>query len=472
MRYEDFIAAKMAYAAPSGLDVEPSALAPHLFPFQRDVILWALRRGRAALFLDTGLGKTACQIEWARHVRRSEVCAAQGRRVLILAPLAVAEQTVREGARWGVEIVYARDESQAGDAGVVITNYEMLERFDPRRCAGIVLDESSILKSYDGATRNAIIAAFRDTPFRLACTATPAPNDFMELGNHAEFLGVKSRPEMLAEFFVHDGGDTSQWRLKGHAEEAFWRWVCAWAVMIRKPSDLGYEDGAYSLPPLTFDEHVVPIEHRDAWAEGFLFAPDAVALSDQRATRRATMNKRIALAAEIVAREPAEPWLIWCELNDEGDGLERAIPGAVQVAGADERETKAERLLGFADGRYQIMITKPSVAGFGMNWQQCARVLFVGASHSYEQTYQAIRRCWRFGQTRPVQVHVIRAETEGAIAANLRRKEEDATRMADAMAVHMRGIQAAELGRGSAREWNEYAPAERMRIPSWLGRAA
>ena len=411
------------------------------------------------MFADTGLGKTRIQLEWALH------CSKHGR-VLILAPLAVAEQTVREGADIGIEVEYARRDT---GARITIANYEMLHAFDPAQFIAVVLDESSILKSFDGKTRTQLIEAFANTQWKLACTATPAPNDFTELGNHAQFLGVKSHNEMLAEYFCHDGGETQVWRLKGHAESAFWRWVCQWAVMIRKPSDLGYDDSDFTLPALAFHEHVVSIEHRDAWSEGFLFAPDARTLSEQRATRRATMDRRIEQAAALIAADPDRPWLIWCELNAEGDALEHAIPGAVQVAGADDRETKADRLLGFADGRYRVLITKPSVAGFGMNWQHCARVLFVGASHSYEQTYQAIRRCWRFGQTQPVDVHVIRAETEGAIAANLRRKEEDAARMAEAMVGHMREIQRAELGNASGREWNDYVPRKRLRVPEWIG---
>jgi hypothetical protein len=432
-------------------------VADHLFSHQQDLVEWALRRGRAAIFADTGLGKTAMQIEWARHVSTAG-------RVLILAPLAVAEQTVREGARFGVPIRYLREDD--GGSGIVITNYEMMDRFDVASLAGIVLDESSILKSYTGSTRTAIIEAYRDVPWRLACTATPAPNDFTELGNHSEFLGVKTRVEMLAEYFVHDGGSTQDWRIKGHAVTAFWRWVASWGAVVRRPSDLGYEDAGFRLPSLHMEEHVIRMGHDDAHAAGMLFAAQAVSLADQRAVRRGTMERRAQLAAELVGREDG-PCIVWCELNDEADLVEDMVPGAVQVRGADDPDVKRDRLLGFADGKYRVMVTKPSIAGFGMNWQHCHRMIFVGASHSYEQTYQAIRRCWRFGQQRPVTVHVIRADVEQAIVQNYRRKEADAARLGDEMAAQVRDVIMAAV-RGGHREWNPYTPTIPMQIPAWL----
>lgn len=454
--YAEYIARKSAVTVARGL-TEHGALTDALFPYQRDLVTWALRRGRAALFADTGMGKTLMQLEWARHVSE------QAGPVLVLTPLAVADQTVREGARWGINVTASRD---GAVHPITVTNYEMLDRFDASRFAGVVLDESSILKAYDGATRTQIIETFAATPFRLACTATPAPNDHTELGNHSEFLGVKSRVEMLAEYFCHDGGDTQTWRLKGHAEDVFWRWVCTWAAVIRKPSDLGYSDEGFGLPELRMHEHVISIDHRDAWSEGYLFAPDAKTLSEQRATRRATMAQRVEKAASIVGG--VDSAVIWCELNAEGDALEKAIPGAVQVRGSDDAETKRDRLLGFADGAYRVLITKPSIAGFGMNWQHCATTVFVGASHSYEQTYQAIRRFWRFGQKRPVDVHVIRAETEGAIVANFNRKAADHQRMVDGMVAQMRTIQRTEV-RGLSREWNDYNPMISMKVPAWVG---
>jgi len=450
--YEAFLASKDDAVTPVGIEVQPSS---KLFPFQRDIVRWAMKRGRAAVFADCGMGKTAIQLDWASHVPG---------RVLILAPLAVAEQTVREGAKFGVEAVYLRADD--GVSRIVVTNYEMLEHFDPASFAGVVLDESSILKAYDGKTRSLIIAAFNRTPYRLACTATPAPNDFTELGNHSEFLGIRTRTEMLAEYFVHDGGSTTDWRLKGHAQSIFWRWVCSWACMIRKPSDLGYSDEGFTLPPLRFREHIIEIGHEDAWKEGMLFAPEVKTLADQRATRRMTLDQRIEAIARV-ANETAGPVLVWCELNAESEGVAAAIPGAVEVAGSDSNDVKADRLLGFAEGRYRVLVTKPSIAGFGMNWQHCATVVFAGSSHSYEQTYQAVRRCWRFGQKSPVDVHFIRTDTEGPIAQNMKRKEADAARMASEMVVFMAEIQRAEIA-GTKRMLNDYRPSVRMEVPSWM----
>lgn len=458
--YGEFIATKSRSVA---FDACPRAgdLAPHLFPHQRAIVDWALRRGRCAVFSDTGTGKTAMQIEWARNVSTAG-------RVLILAPLAVAEQTVREAARFGVHVEYARAANET-DSRIVITNYDMLDHFTDEAWVGVILDESSILKAYDGKTRTAIIEAFGAAPFRLACTATPAPNDHTELGNHAEFLGIRSRVEMLAEYFCHDGGDTATWRLKGHAVDLFWRWVCTWAVTLKKPSDIGFDDKGYDLPPLTMKEHVVSVDDNLAQKAGLLFAPDANTLSEQRATRRMTMERRAEKASELAAIDG--PVLIWCELNDEADEIERRIPGAVQVRGSDDRETKRERLLGFSEGRYRVLVSKPSICGFGLNWQHCATVIFAGASHSYEQTYQAIRRCWRFGQAKPVTVHVIRAETESAIVANFRRKEADAERMSREMVERMRETMAAAVG-VSARQTNAYNPQVQMTVPAWVGKDA
>jgi superfamily II DNA or RNA helicase len=764
--YADFVAQKSRTVAAHPVPFD--RLAGHLYPHQRDLVGWALRRGRAAIFADTGLGKTAIQVEWARHV-------AQQGRVLILAPLAVAEQTVREAARFGVAIEYARADS---GAPIVITNYEMLHAFDASAFAGVVLDEcfaagtpierpdggstpieavrvgdaivnavgidhvsdihrrevpyavrvtvghraivcspnhpfftqrgwvsardlepgdrametaaavrlvrgdhraevepggaqallrsvllsevadasagdpgedphagggneagrdaeglvrgrlaggrgpeeadrrpqsdgepggarealhpledheartfrawgewsrfdaaagdlagctrhrldggicfvtgptdsglshalqarlgasraasryrggwtlasepegtrreegreagfarvdrlevlelghpdlerlrapdgklyfydlggtrhpsfsvagllvhnSSILKAYDGKTRTQIIEAFGATPWRLACTATPAPNDFTELGNHSEFLGIRSRTEMLAEYFTHDGGETQVWRLKGHAEESFWRWVCSWGAVVKRPSDLGHPDDGFALPELRMHERVIAVDHSTAQKAGMLFADEVRTLADQRATRRATLEARVAAAAELCAG--TDPVLVWCELNDEADAITAAVPDAVQVAGADDLEVKKERLLGFAEGRYRVLVTKMSIASHGLNLQRCARMVFAGVSHSYEQTYQAIRRCWRFGQKRPVDVYMIRAETEGAVIANLKRKELDAERLAAEMVDRMRDTLRAEI-LSVRREWNEYTPV-RIDVPPWI----
>lgn len=453
--YESFIARKSAAPPLSG--IEAKRIAKHLYPHQVDLVRWALRRGRAAIFADTGLGKSVCLIEWARHVSKRG-------RVLVLTPLAVASQIVAEATRFGVAAHYMRTDD--GVTPIVVTNYEMLHAFDPSAFVGVVIDESSILKAFTGATRNGLIAAFANTPFRLALTATPAPNDFTELGNHSEFLGIKTRTEMLAEYFVHDGGSTQDWRIKGHAIQPFWRWVATWGAVVKMPSDLGHDDGAFRLPPKFQHEHVVEVDDDAARAAGMLFAADATTLSDQRRVRRSTIERRVAIAAEIVKGD--EPAVVWCELNDEGDALEAAIPGSVQVAGSDDLDVKIERLEGFAAGRCRVLISKSKIAGFGLNWQHCARVVFVGASHSYEQTYQAERRCWRFGQKRDVHVHFIRARTEGAVIANYRRKEADAARMAAEMTAQVGEAVRAEV-RGSGREFNPYQPSIPMTVPSWLG---
>jgi DNA modification methylase len=438
MSYTEFLAAKARTDTPTG--VTPPELNPRLFPFQRDIVTWALRRGRAAIFADCGLGKTFMQLEWARHVPG---------RVLILAPLAVASQTVAEGARFGIDAAYTRKQSTY--PGITVTNYEMLEHFDPDEFTGIVLDESSILKAYDGKTRTAIIDAFRDTPFRLACTATPAPNDYMELGNHAEFLGTMSRSEMLSMFFVHDGGSTQDWRIKGHAEQDFWRWMASWAVMVRKPSDLGDSDVGFDLPPCEVTEHRV---HVSAPTQGALFAMDAVTLHERLDARRGSIDDRVAKTAELV-NASRDPWVIWCNLNAESDALANSIPDAVEIRGSDTIPEKEAALAAFASGAARVIVTKPTITGFGLNWQHCAHVAFVGLSDSWEQYYQAVRRCWRFGQKRPVSVHVVIAETEGAVVENIRRKDAQAVAMAESIVEHMRSEMAVNL-KGTRRSMSTY----------------
>ncbi len=636
--YTEFLTSKRLRVESVGFDADPATFPPQLFAFQRDLTRWALRKGRAALFCGTGLGKTAMQLTWA-----DRVAAHTGGDVLILAPLAVAQQTVREGEKFGIPVTLCRDASDVRP-GVNIANYERLHLFDPARFIGVVLDESSILKSYDGATRTAIIDGFAATPYKLACTATPAPNDHMELGNHAEFLGVMSRVEMLAMFFVHDGGETQKWRLKGHAGGDFWRWVCSWAVMIRKPSDLGYADGAFSLPPLVMRPHVI-----EDWTptEGRLFAVEALTLTERRNARRKSMTPRVDRVVEVVnashadwnltgncgklaacgnqntpndaeqntnpmqpsasgdadsrARQkktrhtcvsttppiksglqnngspaplsetsndgsvtptipssesdadlnlasetraanetldslpssestqplttlcsppravsapsadqqtvtsagtgstsitamqpelsegcsvlPAtsgsansatipnssaalqvtspsgarpEPWVIWCDLNAEQDALARAFGDrAISIYGSLSPDEKTDRLLSWLAGDRPILISKPSIFGFGINMQHCARVAFVGLSDSWEMYYQAIRRCWRFGQTRAVECHVITSIGEGAVVANIERKERDADTMTAEMVGHMSAQTMADMG-GSERAMDDY----------------
>lgn len=441
MNYQDFLKGKEVFDVPTGLQHIPT-LNPMLFDFQSDLVKWALKRGRASLFCDCGLGKSPMQLEWAVHVPGN---------VLILAPLAVSLQTVAEGKKFGIEVKYCRDQSQVVD-GITITNYEMLEHFDASYFTGVVLDESSILKSFTGKIRNQIIETFRNTPFRLACTATPAPNDYMELGNHAEFMGVMSRTEMLAMFFVHDGGDTAKWRLKGHAEKEFWKWLCSWAVMIRKPSDLGYSDDDFVLPPMEMHQHTVNVDKNP---DGFLFPVEALTLQERQHERKVTTDLRVQECAALVAQKPDEQWLIWCNLNDESAKLKQSIPGAVEVKGSDSVDHKEKSMIGFAKGEIRILISKASICGFGMNFQSCHNMAFVGLSDSYEQFYQAMRRCWRFGQKHPVNVHVITAETEGAVVRNIQRKESDAMRLAENMLEHMKVIEVENI-KGCVGSMEEY----------------
>lgn len=462
MQYADFIARKAIRDPATGLDVLP-ALNPALFPFQRDIVAWALRRGRAAIFAGTGLGKTLMESEWASVVAKHT-----GRPVLILTPLAVAEQHVREAAKFGTAIRHVKHQSQIDGAGVYVTNYEKIEHFDFSTLGGIVLDESSILKAFDGKTRTHLIQSCQRIPFRLAATATPAPNDFMELGNHAEFLGVMSYAEMLSMFFVHEGSETQKWRIKGHAESEFWKWCCSWAVMLRNPSDLGYKDGGFDLPPLKLDQHTVAIEYKPT--AGMLFPMQAQTLQERIGARKDTVADRVECAAALV-NASNRPWVAWCNLNSESDALARAIPGAIELRGSDTEAYKAEMLDGFANGLIRVLVTKPSICGFGLNWQHCSDMVFVGLNDSWEQVYQAIRRCWRFGQTRPVNVHFVASEIEGAVVANLARKDAQAEKMAAEMISHMRDLNVASL-RGTKRNKTEYQAKTRMEIPQWILQAA
>lgn len=432
MTYEQFLKAKALTVAPVGF--EPSDFVAPLFAFQRDIVSLACKLGRFCIWADCGMGKTPMQLEWAH-----QVCQHTGGRVLILAPLAVSHQTVREAQKFGIHGVDFAAHPTDTDARIVVTNYQKLDRFDPSDYVGIVLDESSILKAMDGKTRSAILSAFGHTPYRLACSATPAPNDYMELGNHAEFVGIMTREEMLAMFFVHDGGDTSKWRIKGHAVNKFWEWVCSWAVTIRKPSDLGYDDGGFRLPDLHMHDCIVETPHErlpDAEGQASLFPQQATTLNDQRAVQRGSLENRVAEAVKL-ANQPGQ-WIVWCHLNDESTALSAQIEGAVEVSGSDTDEHKTQSAIGFQEGRIRVIVSKSSIFGFGMNFQNCHQVVFVGMSHSYEQYYQAIRRCWRFGQTQPVQCHVVYDWAEGTVIENIRRKDADATEMAESMVQIMR----------------------------------
>lgn len=456
--YQEFLARKRIVDPMTGIagivDL-PTVLKPH----QNDIVRWALRRGRAAVFAGTGLGKTLMELTWSEKVN-----AFTGKPTLIFAPLAVAEQHITEADKFGISanlVSFHPDEGW----GVNVSNYQKMDHFDLSKFGGVVLDESSILKSTDGKYRNRLIEECSAIPFRLAATATPAPNDFMELGNHSEFLGVMSYTDMLATFFIHDGGETQKWRLKGHAETEFWKWMASWAVMLRKPSDLGYDNEGYDLPPLFYHQHTVGVEYAPSMETGLLFPMEARTMQERISARKDSVEERVALAARLSPNDKSFVW--WCNLNSEADALAKAIPGAVNLSGSDKDDDKRRKLVDFSNGKIRVLITKPSIAGFGMNWQHCADTGFVGLNDSFEQIFQAVRRFWRFGQTKPVNVHFIAAETEGAIVANLRRKEADAERMAAAMVMHMADL-SSEAVRGAVRERPDYAPSIPMTIPEWL----
>lgn len=474
--YTQFIARKLRFQAGDGLNVPLRDYG--LFPHQKDLVQWALRRGRSAIFADTGLGKSRMQVAWADTVARET-----GRDVLILAPLAVAEQTVEEGASIGVQVTHARDGADIRP-GVNITNYARLHRFDTSRFVGVVLDESSVIKHHNSKTLAMLLDAFEQTPFKLCATATPAPNDWTELGTHAQFLGVRTQAEMLAEFFVHDGGDTQTWRIKGHAKRLFWRWVASWGALLRSPADLGHDASRYQLPPLNVTQHTVKGGLQAA--DGMLFALEASSLSERREARKASMADRVKACVLLIKNEnskeanarcgvPVEKWLIWCDLNDEQDALERGLQDEgisfVSIRGSTEDDDRVQRERDWRTGSPQVLISKSKIFGWGLNWQHCARMAFVGVTDSFEAYYQAVRRCWRFGQTRPVDVHVFASEHEGAVVANLARKEADARAMAESLSAETLDAVRAEV-LGYLRESNEYTPACSLVLPNFMKVAA
>lgn len=460
--YHQFLDKKRIVVSPSGFTVDDDVLSPHLFDYQRAVVKWAIRKGKAALFLDTGLGKTPSILEWAKHIFTFD-----GRDILILAPLAVSKQIAREGDKFDIAVNICRDHADVRP-GINITNYERLHKFDALHFGGIVMDEASILKSRDGKTRTAILDMFKSTPYKLLATATPSPNDQMELGTYAEFLGIMSYAEMLATFFCHDGGDTSVWRLKGHAESDFYEWLASWSVAMRSPADLGYDASRHILPKLHRHEHVVAADDDTATRQGTLFAVEAQSLTERRNARRASISDRVKIAADLINDlPPDEKVIIWCNLNAEGDALTAAINNAVQVAGSDNPDVKEDRLMAFAHGDSHRLVTKPSIAGHGLNLQACRYQFFVGLSDSFEELYQAERRTWRFGQQREVYTHIITSEIEGAVVRNIARKEAQHHAMMDGLVSHMRAAMAMELG-STSRVSDDYPAHTPILLPLWL----
>ena len=430
MDYQDFLKRKFQVTVDSGKDIDPSLTNPKLFKFQRDIVIWAARKGKAALFLECGMGKTFIQLEWARLIDEPTI---------ILAPLAVAGQTVREGKRFGIDVVYCREDSEVGDNKIIITNYERLDKFDLTRFNAVVLDESSILKNFTGKTRIAIINAFNRYPYKLACTATPAPNDYAELGNHAEFLNVMTTNVMLSQWFLNDTANTGNWRLKKHAHADFWKWLTSWAVCLSRPGDLGdeYDEPQFVLPSLNIHENNVGLTEetiRRTFDEGMLIPGSNPSSTDLHRVKRESLHERVARAVEIVDGLPDDaPVIIWCDTNDEADALIEAFPDAVEVRGSHTIAQKEERLSAFSNQDVRIIITKTSIAGFGLNWQHCANMIFIGVSYSFEKTYQALRRSWRFGQKNEVNAHTIFAESEGDVIHALQSKQALFTEMQQEM---------------------------------------
>lgn len=458
MDYDNFLKSKNIIQPLTGIK-NPPLLPDSLFDFQRDIVNWALKRGRAALFAGTGLGKSFMELSWADAVQKETDMP-----VLIFTPLAVAAQMKREADKFGIDCTHIHE--QTNDR-IQITNYQKIDHFDLSKFGGVVLDESSILKNQSGHYRTKIINLCKQIPYRLAATATPSPNDYMELGNHAEFCGIMSYTDMLSTFFVHDAANTQEWRLKGHAESEFWRWMASWSVMLQNPSDLGYDGSIYELPRLHQIQHTVGAKYEPNAHTGLLFPLEAQSMSERLSARRATIDDRVAKAVDIANENKGKPQVIWCNLNDESAMLENMISGAVQITGSMTEEKKEKILLDFSLGNIETLISKPSLTGFGLNWQHCNNTIFVGLNDSFEQIYQAIRRFWRFGQTKEVYAHFIASELEGAVVANIKRKEMQAEHMMRQMVKHTSSLTADNI-RGAARDTLSYIPTQKMEMPKWI----
>jgi superfamily II DNA or RNA helicase len=461
VNYREFIRNKQRLHKPLGFEIDKTKLNSMLFPWQADIVHWALKRGRAALFEECGLGKTLQQLAWAEQVylRTKEP-------VIIHTPVGVRQQTKREADKFGigcnVQVVNSGDEVVSG---INIVNYEKLHLFNSLVFSGVVLDESSILKSFTGKTKVALSNAYKNTCYRLACTATPAPNDHMELGNHADFLGVMPSNEMLSRWFINDTMKAGGYRLRGHAASDFWRWVSSWAVCVAKPSDVGGDDSEFDLPKLDVIRHVVEPDETDS-PPGFLFNTSGLSATNIHQAKRLSNNARADKTAEIIAANKRDSWLVWCETNYEADALLERIDGAVEIRGSESEAAKESKLNGFSNGEIRILVTKPKLSGFGMNWQHCHNVVFAGLSFSFEQFYQAIRRCWRFGQTHPVTAHLVLADTEFTLESTIARKETDHKLMQAGMADAMRDGMREELF-GEIRR-DIYEGTKEICLPKWI----
>lgn len=460
--YEEFIAKKYMESIKCGFTVEIQDINKSLFEWQKHICKWALIKGKCAIFADCGLGKTIIELEWARHISEHT-----NKPVLIIAPLAVSKQTKREGDKFGIPAQICACDTDV-KPGINITNYEKLDHFDCSVFGGVVLDESSILKSFSSATRKLLTEKFCKTPYKLCATATPSPNDFMEIGNHADFLDIMSRTEMLATYFVHDMDNTQSWRLKGHAESKFFQWIGSWAVMMKTPGDIGFSDCRYDLPELNIITHIVdsPIEETEA-RQTVIFQPIAQTLDERRSARKGSMINRADKAVSLINSDADSQWLIWCDYNYESEMLKKLIDGAVEVRGSDTPAHKENSAINFADGQILRLVSKPSIFGFGLNFQQCHNMIFYGLSDSYESFYQAVRRCWRFGQDHEVNVHVIVSEREISVLENIKRKQSQMDKMTSEMIKLTKDTIIHEIQQ-TTRITEEYRPTERAELPEWL----
>lgn len=461
--YQNFIESKQQALLSCGFDVDDENINGEMFGWQRDVTKWSLKKGRAALFEECGLGKTIQQLEWARHVVQKT-----GLPVILYCPVGVRQQTLKESKKFGisrqvvVSVVDSQEEVKPGS--IAITNYDRMHKFDCDQFGGVVLDESSILKNFAGKRKKQLVESHRQTPYRLCCTATPAPNDHMELGTHAEFLGICEREAMLSRFFVHDSGNTAKWRLKKHSVKDFWRWVSSWAVCISKPSDIGGDDEGFELPELRVERHVVNADNGYV-PSGMLFNNSGISATNIHEEKRLTCSARVDRAVKIV-KEKKTACIVWCDTNYEADELKNAMPNAIEVRGTDSIKEKETKLEEFTKGK-KVIITKPSIAGFGMNWQHCNRQIFTGLSYSFEAYYQAVRRSWRFGQKKPVDVHIVIANSESAIESAVSRKESDYEIMKSGMSEAMKESMQIEFFGSQAKQ--RYSPSENFELPHFLG---
>lgn len=458
MDYKEFLKQKELQTIQAGFDVDKETLNHYMFPFQKDITSWALKKGRCAILIGCGLGKSLCQLEWA-----NQICKKHNRNVLIVAPLSVVKQTAREAEKFKIEtpVHVCRTQEDVKD-GINITNYEMADKFDADSFIAVVLDESSILKSFTSKTTIEFTEKFERMPYKLLCSATIAPNDFTEIGTSCEFLGIMSRTEMLATYFIHDGGKTSDWRLKKAGISKFWEWFATWAICFNNPNELGYQIEGYDLPALNMKNIITKSEV----GEYELFAKVAETLQERREARKESMEDRTDTAKELVMNDESQ-WLLWVDYNDESAMLHKKIDGSVEVKGSDDPEYKANASIDFASGKIRCLVSKPSIFGFGSNFQSCHNMIFCGLSDSYERFYQAVRRCWRFGQDHEVNVYIILSEREMSILDNIKRKEKQMEEMQHQMTSLMKEVTLAEI-QHTTRITTDYKPDEDMEVPAWI----